>query len=148
MLLIAAGLLALLAGFVWGIVTGSHPKPGPGPTVEATASATPISPSQLALYLATNVRVSVRPAGVLVTWSAPASTEGVNAFLVISKAHRQPRILSVGRAGRSVIFNGLPKARRYCFVVVTLIESAAGRASTATTSPACTSLPSATGGRP
>jgi len=143
MLLVAAGLLALLAGFVWGIVTGSHPRPQPGPTVRATASATPISPSQLALYRARDVKVSLRPAGVLVRWSTPASTQGVNAFLVIPKVPGQPRTQSVGRAGRSVIFNGLPKAHRYCFVVVTLIESAAGQASTAATRPVCTSAGSA-----
>lgn len=137
MLLIAAGLLALLAGFVWGIVTGSRPEPAPGPLVRATASPSPVSPSQLALYRTTHVRALIRPAGVLVTWSAPVSTQGVNAYLVIPKVPGQ-RTQSVGRAGRSVIFSGLPSGHRYCFVVVTLIESAAGQASTAATKPVCT----------
>lgn len=134
MLLIAAGLLALLAGFVWGIVTGSRPQPGP--TVRATASASPISPAQLALYRATDVKVSIRRTGVVVSWSAPQTLAGVNAFLVIPKVPgQQPQV--VGRTARRVIFSGLPSAPRYCFVVGTLIESAAGQANTAATKPVC-----------
>lgn len=135
MLLVAAGVLALLAGFVWGIVTGSHPKPGP--RVRAITSASPISPARLALYRATDVKVSVRRTGILVTWSAPSATTGVNAFLVIPKVPGQQAQV-VARTARSAIFSGLPSGHRYCFVVGTLIESAAGQANTAATKPVCT----------
>ena len=138
MLLIAAGLLALLAGFVWGIVTGSHSKPQSGPTVRATSSASPIGPGQLALYRARNVRVSARPSGIVVTWSAPSKTTGVTAFLVVAKVPGRPRTQVVGHA-HSAVFAGLPSGHRYCFVVGTLIESPAGQASTATTRPVCVS---------
>jgi hypothetical protein len=134
MLLIVAGVIALLAGFVWGIVTGSRPKPGP--SVRATASASPISPARLALYRATDVKVTIRRTGVQVTWSAPQTMTGVNAFLVIPKVPgQQPQV--VGHTTRSVIFSGLPSEFRYCFVIGTLIESASGQANTAATKPVC-----------
>ena len=135
MLLVAAGVLALLAGFVWGIVTGSHPKPGP--SVRAITSASPISPARLALYRATDVKVSVRRTGILVTWSAPSATTDVNAFLVIPKVPGQQAQV-VARTARSAIFSGLPSGHKYCFVVGTLIESPAGQANTAATKPVCT----------
>jgi hypothetical protein len=134
MLLIAAGVLALVAGYVWGIVTGSHPEPGP--SLRATTSAGPISPAQLARYLAKDVKVSVRRTGILVTWSAPATMTDVNAFLVIPKVPGQQAQV-VARTARSAIFSGLPSGHRYCFVVGTLIESGAGKANTAATKPVC-----------
>lgn len=134
MLLIAAGVLALLAGYVWGIVTGSHPKPGP--SALATTSAGPISPAQLARYRATDVKVSARRTGILVTWSAPVAMTAVNAFLVIPKVPgQQTQVLA--RTARSATFSGLPGGHKYCFVVGTLIQSTAGKASTAATKPAC-----------
>jgi len=65
---------------------------------------------------------------------------GVNAFLVIPKVPgRQAQV--VGRAARSAIFSGLARGHKYCFVVGTLIESAAGQANTAATRPVCARVP-------
>ncbi len=141
MLLVAAGVIALLAGFVWGIVTGSHHnQPQTGPTVRATASASQVPPAQLALYQARNIRVSPGPGGELVTWAAPARLSDVTAYVVIAElngaaAMEHPAGLSQHR----IVFAGLAAGHRYCFVVGTLIESG-NQASTAAAKPVCANI--------
>jgi hypothetical protein len=139
MLLVAAGVVALLAGFVWGIVTSSQSRPPRAePTFRATSSAGPVSPSQLKLYRATDIQIETKPTGIRVRWTAPVRSDGVTAFLVVAElngAEKQEH--TVGLTTHSTIFAGLKHGPRYCFVVGTLIESAAGQASTAATAPVC-----------
>ena len=138
-LLLSAGAVALLAGFVWGMVTSPNPRPGPPiPTVRATSAAIPMSPSQQAQYQVTRVRVTPRPGGARIRWSAPARTAGVTAFIVVAElTGRAEQEHTVGARGHGTVFAGLRAGRRYCFVIGTVVETASGQAGTATAPLAC-----------
>jgi serine/threonine protein kinase len=139
MLLVAAGVVALLAGFVWGIVTGSRPsRPRAEPTVRATSSAGPVSPAQLKLYRATDIQISPKPSGIEVSWTAPVRQIGVTAYLIVAELNgAEQQEHTVGLTSHSTVFAGLKNGPSYCFVVGTLVESPSGRASTAATAPVC-----------
>lgn len=139
LLLVAAGLLALLAGVVWGVVTAPAPRPPRGgPTVRATASAKPVNPAKLAAYRPTSVQALVRAGAIVVQWAAPVNVHGVTAYLVVAESGgsaRQER--TVALAARRAVFAGLAGGQRYCFVVGALIEPAGGQARTAAARPVC-----------
>ena len=138
-LLLSAGVAALLTGFVWGMGTSPNPRPGPPiPTVRATSTAILMSPSQQAQYQVTRVRVTPRPGGARIRWSAPARTAGVTAFIVVAElTGRAEQEHTVGARRHGTVFAGLRAGRRYCFVIGTVVETASGQVGTATAPLAC-----------
>jgi serine/threonine protein kinase len=142
-LLLSAGLVALLAGIVWGAVTApraqQHP---PAPKITNTSAASPLPAAQQGAYRAGSVTVTPLGHGARVSWTAPRSSNGVAAFIVVAElADQAQQEHTVGARGRSVVFAGLSAGQRYCFVVGTLVESADGRPNTAAASPVCTVVP-------
>jgi hypothetical protein len=137
--LLGAGLVSLLTGFVWGIVTAPPARPRqPAPTVPATASASPMPAAEQALYRVTRVRVVARPGGARVRWAKPARTDGVTAFIVVAElGGRAQQEHTVGPTGHGAVFARLRRGRRYCFVVGTVVETASGGAGTATAPETC-----------
>jgi hypothetical protein len=140
LLLLGIGLVALAAGLVWGAVTGptpQHPRTIPSPTV--TASAKPIPAGVLAGYRVTGIRLTRKADGILVSWSAPATRAGVNAFLVAGESGGLDLpVRTVGPAAHAVFFPGLRPGPRYCFAVSTIIETASRQTGTAATPLTCT----------
>jgi hypothetical protein len=137
-LLLGAGAVALLAGLVWGVITRAQPG-DPSPAAKASPAASPVLPGQQARYQVTRVRVTARPHGMRVRWSAPSRTVDVIAFIVVAEqGGRAQQEHTVGPAGRSALFAGLQAGRRYCFVVGTVVESASGQQGTATAPAVCT----------
>ena len=71
-------------------------------------------------------------------WTAPVRQSGVTAYLVVAELDgTELQEHTVGLTSHRTVFAGLKNGPRYCFVVGTLIESAAGQASTAATAPVC-----------
>jgi serine/threonine protein kinase len=142
-LLLSAGLVALLAGIVWGAVTAprSQHRP-PAPKITNTSAASPLPAAQQGAYRAGGVTVTTMGHGARVSWTAPRSSNGVAAFIVVAElADQAQQEHTVGARGRNAVFAGLQAGQRYCFVVGTLVESADGRANTAAASPVCTVVP-------
>ena len=139
-LLLGAGAVALLAGLVWGVVTATRAQPGnPSPAARATPAASPVLPGQQVQYQATRVRVAARPRGIRVRWSPPSRTVDVIAFIVVAElGGRAQQEHTVGPHGNSALFAGLQAGHRYCFMVGTVVESAADQQGTATARPVCT----------
>ncbi|HUZ36235.1 MAG TPA: protein kinase [Streptosporangiaceae bacterium] len=138
-LLLGAGVVALLAGFVWGIVTAPAARPRrPAPTIQATAAASPMPAAEQAQYQVTRVRVVARPGGARIRWARPARTGGVTAFIVVAElGGRAEQEHTVGSTGHGAVFAGLRRGHRYCFVVGTVVETASGQAGTATAPQVC-----------
>jgi len=133
--MLGAGAVILLAGLIWAIVAAAGPRPSPASGRPASAG---LKPSGLAHYQVTRVQVVARPRGVSVRWSSPPRTAGVIAFIVVAElGGRAQHEHTVGPAGHSAVFTGLPAGRRYCFVVGTVVQSADGQAGTATAPAAC-----------
>jgi hypothetical protein len=129
-LLLGAGAVILLAGLIWAFAAGQS-RAGPSPPAQRTAS-------QQAQYRATGVRVTPRPRGAVVRWSPPPHAAGVVAFIVLAElGGRAQQEHTVGANGHRAVFAGLRAGRSYCFVVGTVVESAGGRAGTATAPDVC-----------
>lgn len=133
-LLLAAGAVALIAGFVLGAVL----RPRPGPASPGTATSGPGPAGQRAQFQVTRVRVTGRPGGARVQWGSPSRTAGVIAFIVVAElGGRAEQERTAGPFGHGAVFAGLRTGRRYCFVVGTVVEPAGGRAETATAPDVC-----------
>jgi hypothetical protein len=133
-LLLGAGAVTLIAGFVLGAVL----RPRPGPASPGTATAGPRPAGQQAQFQVTRVRVTGRPGGARVRWGSPSRTAGVIAFIVVAElGGRAEQEHTVGSSGHGAVFAGLRTGRRYCFVVGTVVEPAGGRAETATAPDVC-----------
>jgi hypothetical protein len=96
---------------------------------------------QEASYRPRQVTVAAAGAGIRVSWSAPAVTVGISKYIVIAERDGQ----AVGErtlapSGLDAVFTGLPKGQRYCFVVGSLVEAAAGQPETAAAAPACATV--------
>jgi hypothetical protein len=132
-LLLGTGAVALLAGLIWVLATGSRP----GPASPGTSAASP-GTGQLARFQVTRIRVAAGSRGVRVRWSPPSGTADVIAFIAVAElGGRVQQERTVGPAGHSAVFAGLRAGRRYCFVVGTVVEPAGGRAGTATAPAVC-----------
>jgi hypothetical protein len=137
-LLLGAGAVALLAGLVWGVIIRAR-QDDPSPAAQATPAASPALPGQQARYRVTRVRVAARPRGMRVRWSPPSRTVDVIAFIVVAELGGQAQQEhTVGPAGSSALFAGLPAGHRYCFVVGTVVKAASGQQGTATAPAVCT----------
>jgi hypothetical protein len=142
-LLVAAGVVALLAGVVWGAVTAPRsPQGAPAPKITDTSAASPMPAGQQGAYRVGGVTLTALAHGARVSWSAPRSSNGVTAFIVVAElANQAEQEHTVGAHARSAVFTGLQAGQRYCFVVGTLVESADGRPGTAATRPVCAVVP-------
>jgi hypothetical protein len=142
-LLLSLGVVALLGGVAWGAITAPGSVQGtPGPKITQTSAASLLPAAQQVAYRAGGVKVTARARGARVSWTAPHSSKGVTAFIVVAGlASQAKQEHTVGVHSRSVAFAGLRAGQRYCFVVGTLVKSADGRSNTAATRPVCTVVP-------
>jgi hypothetical protein len=149
-LLVAAGLVALVAGLVWGSVTGgnsartSAPRPTAAPSTQppstqpATAQPSLLPQPLLDQYRATGLVVAPGSGSTLISWQAPQRTDHVALFVIIAELNSRPVTQQeVGVGGRSVAFTGLLPRQDYCFVVATIVEQDSGAAAMAVTQPVC-----------
>lgn len=143
-LLLAIGVIALLAGVVWGVVTapGSAPARTAVPAGSPGGTAVvPVSGAQQASYRPRQVTVAPDGAGIRVSWSAPSVTIGISAYIAIAERGGEPaQEKTLAPSGRDAVFTGLPHGQRYCFVVGSLLEAAAGQPETAAAAPACATV--------
>ena len=128
-LLAAAAGIALVAGIVWGIVTGgansgpataTQPTPTHGQAVGAT-----MFPSALqASYRPVSVTVTAGSAAeAIVSWSAPAGSDAAVDSYLVGYNHfgvQEPPVF-VSRAEHSVRIKGLKPGTHYEFTVSALI---------------------------
>ena len=138
-LLVSLGVVALLGGVAGGAITA----PGtPAPKKTQTSAASLLPAAQQAAYRAGGVKVTARARGARVSWTAPHTSKGVTAFIVVAGLARQAKQEhTVGVHSRSVVFAGLQAGQRYCFVVGTLVKSPSGQPNTAASRPLCTVVP-------
>ena len=142
LLLLAIGLVALLSGVVWGLVTGPAPKGPPRHPAQPPVSASPVPVSLQSQYRAIAVQVSAGPGTVRVTWTPPGHHAQVTAFIVVAELRGRPaQERTVGPATTSVVFAGLAPGQHYCLVVGTLVQLAGSRPGTAATAPVCVAIP-------
>lgn len=140
-LLIAIGVVALLAGIVWGAATAPGPRPVSAPTANRTAAAAPLPPGEQASYRPRRVSVTSRAAGIMVSWAAPLSTADVTAYIVIAeKGSQAAQEQTIAAASHHAVFIGLLPGVPYCFVVGSLLEPATGQPATAAAAPVCTTV--------
>ncbi len=142
--LLAIGVIALLAGVVWGVVTAPGPAPrstaAPAGSAGATA-AVPLPPAQQASYRPRGVSVAAAGTGIRVSWSAPEITVGISAYIVIAERDGEPaQEKTLAPSALAAVFTGLPRGQRYCFVVGSLLQAASGQPETAAAAPACATV--------
>jgi hypothetical protein len=132
--------VALLGGVAWGVITAPGSAQGtPAPRLTQTSALSLLPAAQQVAYRAGRVKVTARARGARVSWTAPHSSKGVTAFIVVAGlASQAKQEHTVGAHGRTAVFAGLRAGQRYCFVVGTLVKSADGRSNTAATKPVCT----------
>ena len=139
--LLAIGVVALLAGVVWGVVTAPGPAPHPTTTPPGSPGATAVVPLpavQQASYRPQQVTVAATGAGIRVSWSAPKITVGISAYIVIAERGGEPaQEKTLAPSALAAVFTGLPRGQRYCFVVGSLLQAVAGQPETAAAAPAC-----------
>jgi hypothetical protein len=138
-LLLAIGVVTLLAGIIWGVVTTPGQAVAPGHANAGATAVAPLPAQQEAGFRPQRVAVEPVAAGARVSWSAPGDAAAVTAYIVIAeRGGHTAQERTLGAATHDAVFAGLLPGQRYCFVVGSLVEAADGQPATAAAAPACT----------